>query len=201
MQRLPSTGAHKRRFCTLENLQPAQYEISNWALDQGPSTEDQVLSSFVLRPPSFACRHNLQYWRSLSYLAFGAGAYGYADGYRYSNVLRIKTYIERLSMFESRTSNIEHPLTPVTVNHHKQSLKDDMSEFMMTGLRLTREGVSFDDFQTRFGISMQDVYGKEIDELLALGLLEESPLLPRGEGCVFHGKAATCSTRKLPLIP
>jgi coproporphyrinogen III oxidase-like Fe-S oxidoreductase len=47
--------------------------------------------------PFYACRHNLQYWRGLPYLAFGAGGHGYADGYRYSNVIRIKTYIERLS--------------------------------------------------------------------------------------------------------
>jgi oxygen-independent coproporphyrinogen-3 oxidase len=47
-----------------------------------------------------------------------------------------------------------------------------MSEFMMTGLRLTREGVSEGEFQARFGRSMREVYGKEIDELLRLGLIE-----------------------------
>ncbi len=74
-----------------------QYEISNWAKDDnGPLTTDDS-SSIVHRPPSFACKHNIQYWRSLPYLAFGAGAHGYANGYRYSNVLRIKTYIERLN--------------------------------------------------------------------------------------------------------
>ena len=47
-----------------------------------------------------------------------------------------------------------------------------MSEFMMTGLRLTYEGVSKDVFQARFGRSLCDVYGKEIEELLKLGLVE-----------------------------
>jgi oxygen-independent coproporphyrinogen-3 oxidase len=47
-----------------------------------------------------------------------------------------------------------------------------MSEFMMTGLRLTQEGVSEDEFQARFGQSMRDVFGKEIDEQLKLGLIE-----------------------------
>ena len=69
--------------------------------------------------------------------------------------------------------NIGFPLTPATVNQHKQSLQDDMSEFMMTGLRLTQEGVSEQEFQARFGTSMRAVYGKEIDELLRLGLIEE----------------------------
>jgi oxygen-independent coproporphyrinogen-3 oxidase len=163
-----------------------QYEISNWAKPIR-STQDEVSSSFLLHPSSFACKHNLQYWRSLPYLAFGAGAHGYANGYRYSNVLRIKTYIERLSNHHSSTlgdsitdyqlpqspiSNLGFPLSPATVNHHKQSLRDDMSEFMMTGLRLTQEGISETEFANRFGTSLRNVYGKEIDELLKLGLVE-----------------------------
>jgi len=146
---------------TLEANDYLQYEISNWA----KKTKDDPSSSFQ-------CRHNLQYWRGLPYLAFGAGAHGYANGYRYSNVLRIKTYVERF--VDYRSANYEFPLSPATVNHHKQSVEDDRSEFMMTGLRLTHEGVSEDGFQTRFGQSMQAVFGNEIDELLKLGLIEKS---------------------------
>ena len=149
----------------LESAGYHQYEISNWA-----KLKDETNSSFKTYPSSFACRHNLQYWRGLPYLAFGAGAHGYANGYRYSNALHIKTYIDRIADYQ--IANYEFPLTPATVNRHKQSLKDDISEFMMTGLRLTQEGVSENEFQTRFGTSMRDVYGKEIDELLNLGLLE-----------------------------
>jgi oxygen-independent coproporphyrinogen-3 oxidase len=47
-----------------------------------------------------------------------------------------------------------------------------MNEMMMLGLRLTQEGVSDEVFQARFGRSMQDVFGKEIDELLNFNLLE-----------------------------
>ena len=139
-----------------ETLEPAgymQYEISNWS------------------KPGLECRHNLQYWRGLPYLAFGAGAHGYANGYRYSNVLRIKTYIERLTNYQF--TNYPFPLTPGTVNHHNQTVNDDMSEFMMTGLRLTAEGVGEAEFQARFSQSMRQVYGKEIQELLGLGLIEE----------------------------
>ncbi|HSK88844.1 MAG TPA: radical SAM family heme chaperone HemW [Anaerolineales bacterium] len=139
-----------------------QYEISNWA------------------KPEHECRHNLQYWRGLPYLAFGAGAHGYANGYRYSNVLRIKTYIERLST-DHWSLNTVFPLSPATVNHHKQSLRDDISEFMMTGLRLTQEGVSEEEFQKRFDQPLREVYGKEIDELLKQGLIEiPSPGIGRG---------------------
>lgn len=138
---------------TLEANGYLQYEISNWA------------------KPNRECRHNLQYWRGLPYLAFGAGAHGYANGYRYSNALRIKTYIERIIQ-HSALSIQPFPLSPATVNHHKQTLKDNMSEFMMTGMRLTQEGVSTQKFQSRFGQSMQAVFGKEIIELLKLGLIE-----------------------------
>src|SRR5215217_2471010 len=108
---------------TLETNGYIQYEISNWA------------------KPGYECRHNLQYWRGLPYLAFGAGAHGYANGYRYANVLRTQTYIDRLTKIQSSGSNLSFPLTPATVNQHKQTLHDDLSEFMMTGLRLTQEGV------------------------------------------------------------
>ena len=67
-----------------------QYEISNWA------------------KPNRECIHNLQYWRGLPYLGLGAGAHGYAKGYRYSNVLRIKTYIERHEMMFEIQPSIFH---------------------------------------------------------------------------------------------
>ncbi len=130
-----------------------QYEISNWAR------------------PGRECVHNLQYWRGLPYLAFGAGGHGYAGGYRYSNVLRIKTYIER---FAEPSSFVDHPfpLSPATVNQHHQSTKDDMAEYMMTGLRLTREGIAAPAFRSRFGRELSGVYSKEIRDLIRLGLLE-----------------------------
>jgi oxygen-independent coproporphyrinogen-3 oxidase len=130
-----------------------QYEISNWAR------------------PDRECRHNLQYWRGLPYLGLGAGAHGYAGGCRYSNVLRIKTYIERLSHPSPLTLQ-PFPFSPATVNQHHQSAQDDMSEFMITGLRLTREGIAAPAFRRRFGSGLADVYSKEVDELIGLGLLE-----------------------------
>ena len=161
---------------TFEAKGYVHYEISNWAKSER------------------ACKHNLQYWRGLPYLAFGAGAHGYADGYRYSNILRIKTYIDRLTNYGF--NNYQFPITPATVNHHKQTLQDDMSEFMMTGLRLTQEGVAADDFQERFGKTMQDVYGKEIEELLKLRLLEQYELpSPNGTGGRGEGEVLRLTQR------
>ena len=130
-----------------------QYEISNWARS------------------GRECVHNLQYWRGLPYLGLGAGAHGYANGYRYSNVLRIKTYIERLNT-DRWSLNTDFPLSPAVVNHHRQTAQDDMSEYMMTGLRLTREGIAVPAFRQRFGRELLEVYSKEIQDLIRLGLLE-----------------------------
>ena len=166
---------------TLEASGYVQYEISNWAKNvesqmsnAQPSTFDPSTNSGqALRPltPTFACRHNLQYWRCLPYLAFGAGAHGYANGYRYSNLLRIKTYIERLDTVNWPLATA-FPLTPATVNHHKQTLTDDMSEYMLNNLRLVKAGASNADFKSRFGCGLMDVYAAELEELIRFGLLE-----------------------------
>ncbi len=54
----------------------------------------------------------------------------------------------------------------------------------MTGLRLTREGISSTVFESRFGMQLEDVYGKEIEELVRLELIERQAerlrLTPRG---------------------
>ena len=143
----------------------AQYEISNWAKD-----DTQQASEYG--QPSFACKHNLQYWHSLPYLGLGAGAHGYANNYRYSNALRIKTYIERMSS-DNRSVTSTFPITPVTVNHHKQSQQDDISDYMINNLRLVKAGVADSDFRSRFGGGLLDVFPKEVDELIRTGLLEK----------------------------
>ena len=67
----------------LESVGYQQYEISNWA------------KTGLAGQPT-ACLHNLQYWRSLPYIGLGAGAHGFAAGYRTANVLAPAAYIKRL---------------------------------------------------------------------------------------------------------
>jgi oxygen-independent coproporphyrinogen-3 oxidase len=144
----------------LEEQGYQQYEISNWA------------------KPGLQCKHNLQYWRNQSYLGFGAGAHGCAAGVRYSNALRIKTYLDRI---EKISAALEFPLSPAAVDQQQVSAYVEMQETMMLGLRLTREGVSAAEFAQRFGIQMLDVFGTEIGELIRQGLLEDVAT-PRGVG-------------------
>jgi oxygen-independent coproporphyrinogen-3 oxidase len=145
-------------------------EMYEWADDQLSSAgyENYEISNWSL--PGYQCKHNLQYWRNQPYLGFGAGAHGYAGGYRYSNVLRIKTFNNRLE--EIPANDLPFPLSSATVNHHRNTPRDDMQETMMTTLRLTREGISTRVFRERFGLDLMEVFGNEIEDLTRLGLLE-----------------------------
>ncbi len=55
---------------------------------------------------------------------------------------------------------------------HFQTRKDEMEEFMFLGLRC-RNGVGKETFRNRFGLAMEDVYGKVITKYKNLGLLSE----------------------------
>ena len=127
-----------------------QYEISNWSR------------------PGHACRHNLQYWRNLPYLGFGAGAHGYAHGQRYSNVLAPSAYIERLNAGSPTT----FPLSPALQQSTTIERDDEIGETMMMGLRLTEEGVALAAFAQRFGQPLDERFGREIRQLTARGLVE-----------------------------
>ena len=135
------------------------YEISNWAR-RGSDGE------------LMACRHNLQYWRSLPYFGFGAGAHGYISGVRTANVLTPAVYIRRLLDNTQARQQVVFPRTPVTAQVQHPQGREAMGEMMMMGLRLTQEGVSSRVFEQRFGVSLMDIYAAPIRRLVDLSLLE-----------------------------
>jgi oxygen-independent coproporphyrinogen III oxidase len=136
-----------------------QYEISNWACRRN----GQLL----------ACRHNLQYWRGLPYLGLGAGAHGYAASQRTVNVLAPQAYIQRcLHSVERDAHRFTFPQTPATLSVSPINRQSEIGEMMMMGLRLTDEGVSAVKFLERFGQTLDQVYGPQIERLIRLGLLE-----------------------------
>jgi oxygen-independent coproporphyrinogen-3 oxidase len=156
-----------------------QYEISNWAKtgtrDDGTWKLESVASDIQpptssFQQPSFACRHNLQYWRNLPYLGFGAGAHGSAAGWRYSNVLAPAAYIGRLSS-EIVGDSRPFPFSPATVETIAVTPETARDETMMLGLRLVREGVAEADFEARYGLTLDAAYQRRLKRLMALGLL------------------------------
>lgn len=146
----------------LSSMGYLQYEISNWARE-------------VKGEKINYCAHNLQYWRNKSYLGLGAGAHGYALGSRLKNISSPHSYIKQMrDIRSSENGSVElaFPRTPATARIYIIDKKTEMSETMMMGLRLTQEGVSAKEFESRFGISLGEVFGIEIDRLVSLGLLE-----------------------------
>ncbi|GGI40110.1 radical SAM family heme chaperone HemW [Mammaliicoccus stepanovicii] len=103
--------------------------------------------------------HNKVYWKNEEYYGFGAGAHGYVDGIRYSNINPVNQYIKKLT-------NKEMPI----LQNSKVSIKEQMEEEMFLGLRMT-EGVSKIKFQNKFNQSIEDVFGEDVKELINNELL------------------------------
>lgn len=133
-----------------------QYEISNWA---------------KVGHVDNRCQHNLQYWHYLPYLGFGAGSHGFTCGIRTENVGGIIDYIHAVSQNPAK----KHPVGPACKQPVVLSKWDMMQEFMMVGLRLTDEGVSRYEFQSRFGFNLDEIFDRQISQLSKQGLLESNP--------------------------
>lgn len=126
---------------TLDQAGFIHYEISNWSR------------------PGRECRHNLVYWRDGDYLGLGAGAHSHRDEVRWWNVLTPAEYIARVRSGE-----------PPRAGHEEVSRSQAMGEMMMLGLRL-HEGVSARVFRERFGRELDEVYRRQLEELMAEGLV------------------------------
>lgn len=139
----------------LEQYGFCHYEISNWAQSNKGSAA--------------VCLHNLQYWRALPYLGFGAGAHGFAKEVRTANVSAIPDYISRC-----KSGSLQpFPAGPAAAQVNPLNIDTQMQEFMLVGLRLLEEGVSRLAFFSRFGRQLQDVFPEQVDRLIRKGLLEQ----------------------------
>lgn len=118
-----------------------QYEISNFAFKGKES------------------KHNLLYWDNDEYVGLGAGAHGYVHNIRYSNHGPLKKYMESLESNEK----------PIMQQKEVTNI-EKMEEEMFLGLR-KNEGVSLEKFEVRYGKTLKNVYGKEIDELIQKELI------------------------------
>jgi oxygen-independent coproporphyrinogen-3 oxidase len=131
-----------------------QYEISNWALRDAQKW--------------WTCRHNLQYWRNLPYLGFGAGAHGYFNNLRTANVSSVDQYIKYIQKC-SKEGIISYSTGRVNTEIDKW---DEIQETMMLGLRLTEEGINREVFERRFGKKVDEYFGTQIQVLSEQGLID-----------------------------
>ncbi|NLP13019.1 MAG: oxygen-independent coproporphyrinogen III oxidase [Clostridium sp.] len=128
----------------LGSLGYEHYEISNFAKE------------------GFKCAHNMIYWKEREYIGFGAGAHSYFKGQRFNNVYDIEEYI---GILNRGCSPVENPL--------HITKEDEMSEFVMLGLRLI-EGVRVKEFGEMFDRDIFEVFRRQIESLLQRGLIEVS---------------------------
>lgn len=126
----------------IKNKGYIHYEISNAALE------------------GYECRHNLKYWSMEEYLGIGAGAHSFISGIRSSNETDLNKYIH----------NVNNKID-TTVWSYQNSAKDNISEYIFTGLRKT-DGICLSAFEKEFGIEFNALFEKEMKEMIQNNYLE-----------------------------
>ncbi len=119
-----------------------RYEISNYAKD------------------GFECHHNINYWMNLEYMAAGAAAVSFQEGWREKRVVEPSAYIGRIASGESVIGERE-------CLSHESSLR----ESVIMGLRMTR-GVSCETVFRRYGLTLENYYGNTLSRLIDEKLIE-----------------------------
>ena len=161
---------YEKSMVLLESSEYRHYEISNWCR------------------PHMESQHNLRYWLNKEYLGLGPGAHSSLRGHRFANMKSPRRYTETILNFQESESFNENPIIKqgfVAVDFVEQTTVEmSISETMMLGMRLSR-GVSFKDFEQRYGVPMQDMYDDEIEDLISLRLIE---YIPHGIRLTRHGK-------------
>ncbi len=120
-----------------------QYEVSNFSI------------------PGFESKHNLTYWNNDYYYGFGAGAHGYLPGKRITNIRPLPAYVKK-------AFSDGMPILQVD----EVTIKERIEEEMFLGLRKIN-GIDKQHFRERFGIELERLYRKELENLIHLGLIQE----------------------------
>lgn len=145
---LPSEDTEADMFqYTIETLTAhgyTHYEICNFA-----------------KPNHFA-KHNLVYWNNHACIGLGAGACGYINGIRYTNIRGIAPYMDVLQQHNRPIADTEH-LTG----------RAEKAETLMLALR-KREGISLEVYQNRFGESIEVAFGDILNKWSDSHLLEQT---------------------------
>jgi len=110
--------------------------------------------------------HNSVYWKTKEYIGFGLGSHSYFDSKRFHNTYDMKKYMSFLN-----SSDIKEDIEYLREN-------DKISEFMFMGLRMTN-GISENEFEKRFGSSVNSIYKDVIEELIY------EKLIVRNDGRIF----------------
>ena len=114
--------------------------------------------------------HNLTYWKDDQYYGIGLGASGFVDKYRYRNTNSINQYNNGQFLGSKELVTYE----------------DDKVYYLMLSLR-TILGLSFNEYQKRFGEDFLSIHQPSITSFINEGLLkiEDNHLIPTYEGMMI----------------
>ena len=153
-----------------------QYEISNWAR------------------PGHESRHNQVYWTDGDYLGIGAGAHGYLDGERYENIAHPRSYVAAIT-----TASAASP-RPAVANAYRPSPEMAMADWFMLALR-RMEGFAPEAFAAKFGVSIQTVLGRTLEECRGAGVLErDGHIRLSRRGRLLHGEVTARAMAELGTV-
>lgn len=124
--------------------------------------------------PGYECRHNLIYWKNETYLGLGPGAYAYHNGKRMRNEIALASYLR-------------HPGKKCECQ--ALTLREQQIETLIQHFRL-RQGISKQEFETRFGPNALDAFMPVIQALEKRGLLRcgPDPIRPTAKGFYLNNE-------------
>lgn len=173
-------GGHPR-LLPEEDVERQMYELTETFL-QIKGYERYEISNYA--KPGYECRHNCGYWTRKDYLGLGLGASSLVEHQRFQNTSDLKTYLEQeySPQCEGQHEHIaetiqlqeETGLTQTGHHIHIETLdkKSEMEEFMFLGLRLMA-GISRQQFEKKFQVTLNSVYGEVLRKLKGEQLIEE----------------------------
>lgn len=179
-ERIREEGGHPR-LLPEEDVERQMYELTETFLHT-KGYERYEISNYA--KPGYECRHNCGYWTRKDYLGLGLGASSLVEHQRFQNTSELKTYLEQeySPQCEGQHERIaetiqlqeETGLTQTGHHIHIETLdkKSEMEEFMFLGLRLMA-GISRQQFEKKFQVTLNSVYGEVFRKLKGEQLIEE----------------------------
>ncbi len=108
-----------------------------------------------------ASRHNTKYWLLEDYIGIGAGAHSLYKGKRFSKIPDVRKYIDEILKGNDAVNELNTII-----------MQEQMSEFVFLGLRMT-DGIDTEKFYKKFGTSIYDIFGSQVEKYLKMGVMEE----------------------------
>lgn len=179
-ERIREEGGYPR-LLPEEDVERQMYELTETFLHT-KGYERYEISNYA--KPGYECRHNCGYWTRKDYLGLGLGASSLVEHQRFQNTSELKTYLEQeySPQCEGQHERIaetiqlqeETGLTQTGHHIHIETLdkKSEMEEFMFLGLRLMA-GISRQQFEKKFQVTLNSVYGEVLRKLKGEQLIEE----------------------------